>query len=305
MTTIPFWSPVVGLERSRQLGAGHVFFVHAWLGNNDNSGISPNEPFETITHALSLCGDDIHDYIIVMSSYAQEPAWPITVPVTHRAVHFVGLGSGTIGASLYPGVTDEPAIYLDTGAINCEIAGLNMGGGATHGCIEIGSCQKTWIHHNHFGNQDQLAGNLPAYGVHAPTGAAGFMVCEDNVFWGDQCNVGQGISINGIEIQSGAWMTIRRNRIMGCTVGIQVRACTGSMITENFIVCPDVLGAAINLVAHANTTGCMITNNVAMEGAETAMAANPFRDNNALDINHWGMNKCTLAGGIELNLLPA
>jgi len=101
-------------------------------------------------------------------------------------------------------------------------------------------------------------------------------------------------------------MTIRRNRFLGCTIGVRIRACTGSMVLDNYFTCPDVQGAAITLVAHAATTGCMITGNVAMEGAETAMAANPFEDLNAGDINHWGDNRCTLAAGmVSLAHVPA
>ena len=94
-------------------------------------------------------------------------------------------------------------------------------------------------------------------------------------------------------------MNIRRNMVMGCLQGIQIRSCTGTMVTDNYIVCPDAAGAAIDLVAHANTTGCMITGNAAMEGAEVAMAANPYEDLNAGDINHWGYNTTTFAGGVE------
>lgn len=305
---LPYWDPVAGLEHSRGWGAGHVFFVHAWNGNDDNSGISPNEPFETITYALSLCGDDVQDYIICMSTWTQEPSWPITVPITNRAVHFIGPGrdNGTLGAYLHPDVTDEPAFLLASGAVECEIAGFNMGGGATHGCIELESTQRAWIHHNHFGNSDQgLA--APAYGVDARVGGAvGFMVCEDNVFWGDQVDVDQGISVNGIEIESGAWMTLRRNRFMGCTIGIRLNSCRGNMITDNLFACPDVQGAAITMRAHANSVGNMITGNVAMEGAETAMAANPFLDLNNNDLNHWGDNRCTLAAGmVSLAHVPA
>lgn len=293
---LPYWDPVAGLEAQRQWGAGRVFFVHAWNGNNDNNGINPNTPFETITYALAQCGDDNQDYIICMSTWTQEPAWPITVGGTHRAVHFIGPGrdNGTLGAYLYPGVTDEPTFLLL--AVECEIAGFNMGGGATHGCIEIGSCMRSWIHHNWFGNQDQLAGNLPAYGVHAPTGPAGFMVCEDNVFMGDQVDVDQGISINGVDIQAGAWMTIRRNRFMGCTIGIRLVSCRGNMILDNVFACPDIQGAAITLIAHANCVGNMVNGNIAMEG-DVALAANLFLDQNVGNVNHWGDNRHLLAAG--------
>lgn len=305
---LPHWDPVAGLERTRQWGAGRIFFVHAFNGDNDNNGISPNEPFETITHALTLCGDDRQDYIICMSTWAQEPAWPIRVPITNRAVHIIGPGreNGTLGAYLYPGGANEPTFLLESGAVEVEIAGSNMGGGDDHGCIELESTQRAWILHNHFGNSDQGLGT-PSYGVSAPAGGSvHFMVCEDNVFWGDQVNVGQGISVNGFDIPWGSWMTIRRNRFMGCVIGIRLLSCGGCMLIDNLFACPDSEGAAITLVAHANSVGNMITGNVAMEGAETAIAANPFLDQNNNNLNHWGDNRCTLAlGMVSLAHVPA
>ena len=300
----PFSIPYTSREVNARAQPGRVFYVDAGIGDNDNSGIRPDEAFLSIIYALTQVRVDANDYIIVLVS--GEAAWPVTIGAAHSRVHILGSTNPPgLGQYLSPtGVADEPAFLIDNGSDTVEIAGFNLGAGNTHACIEVESSQRDWIHHCWFGNSDQGLGT-PAYGIQAPTGACGFLVVEDCLFLGDQVNVGQGISINGIDITAGAWMTIRRNRFMGCTIGVRIRACTGSMVLDNVFACPDVQGAAITLVAHAATTGCMITGNAAMEGAETAMAANPFEDLNAADINHWGNNTTTFAGGVEQAHRPA
>jgi len=303
---IPYTSRPIG---TNTMGVGKVFYVDAWTGNNDNSGIRPGEAFNTITYALTQVVAHRNDYIICFDTWQQEPAWPIELLNSHHRVHILGFTNPPgLGSYMYPDV-DEPTFHiaLTENPTLVEIAGFNLGGGANHGCIEIGSSQRNWIHHCWFGNADQLAGNTPLRGIDVPTGPVHFLTIEDCVFLGDENNIGGGISENGIEIGgNGGWMTIRRNRIMGCTIGIRIYWSRASMIYNNLFVCPDAAGAAITLRAHANNLGNMVTGNVAMEGAETAMVTNPFEDENNNDANHFGDNRCTLvAGAVDLAHLAA
>lgn len=290
---------------SRPQALGKVFFVECWSGDNDNNGIDPATPFNTITYALTQTVAKRNDYIICLETWQQEPAWPIEFTAANDWVHILGLTNpGMPTAYMCPDI-DEPTFLLAGTVDTVEIAGFNLGGGVTHGCIEVDSSQRNWIHHCWFGLSDQGLGT-PLRGIDVPTGPSGFLVVEDCVFIGDNCDCQGGISENGFDqAGGGAWMTIQRNRFLGCTIGYHSVGGGVNMILDNRFVCPDVAGAAIDLGPHANCKGNMIDGNVAMEGAETVMAANPFRDNNAGDINHWGRNYCTLAGGVEMLLKPA
>ena len=291
---------------TRPSAIGRVFYVHCWDGADTNNGISPNTPFQTIGAALTLVGDKRNDYIICLETWQQEASWPIELGAAHDYVHILGYTNPASLPVAYMSPDDDNCTFNLSGVTTVEIAGFNLGGGNSHGCIELGSSQRCWIHHCWFGNADQI-GDTPLHGIFGPTGNTGYLCVEDCVFLGDNNTVGGGLTANGFhQIGGGAWMTIRRNRFMGCTIGYYSLNGGISMIYDNLFVCPDVQGAAITLGANALSTGNMVTGNVAMEGAETAMAANPFLDNNVGDINHWANNKCTLvAGAAIVTNLPA
>jgi hypothetical protein len=202
----------------------------------------------------------------------------------------------------------DTALFELTNTWNIEIAGFNMAAGSSHGCIEIiGGQVNGWIHHNWFGNSDQLAGTTPLHGFYQVSGDCQGFCIEDNVFLGDQCNAGGGISGNGIEltgaVNSPSEMMIRRNIFHGCAIGINTPGMRRSYILDNKFACQDQVGGAITL--GANTQGNFIDGNHAGEG-DVALGNNPYSDANVGAANNWGVNQCTLvAGAAAMNNLPA
>jgi hypothetical protein len=292
---------------TRPPGLGRVFYVDGINGNNNNNGIDPGTPFLTITHALTHVVADRGDYIVVLNSWQQEPAWPITLNGNHRRCHIIGMTFEQSTPQCYMTPTDDNPVFLfDSGAYFIEIAGFNLGGGVSHGCIEIGSAQNNWIHHCWFGHADQLAGTTPLYGVWVNVGPAHGLCVDHCVFLGDQVDCGGGISANGIHTTGGGqqpkWATFKKNVFLGCTIGIYLFYGMTCMILNNKFACPDVQGAAITL--DTNCVANVVDGNSAMEG-DIAMVANPYLDNNAANQNHWGANYTSLAGGIANVALPA
>jgi len=132
-------------------GMGKVFYVAA-AGNDNYEGIDPSWPFASITYALTQCEDWRNDVIIVMNNTsANEAAFPIVVDV--NLVHIIGRWS-----EAYPNPTLVPTSDAAVFQIIkdwVEIAGLELGAGANHGCIESpagpGTVGHWWIHHCSFG----------------------------------------------------------------------------------------------------------------------------------------------------------
>ena len=70
-------------------GAGNVFWVDGINGNNANSGTRPDQPWLTITYALTQCVNEHNDYIMVLDAW-QEPA---AVDINVTRVHIIGLAN--------------------------------------------------------------------------------------------------------------------------------------------------------------------------------------------------------------------
>lgn len=278
------------------IGAGNVYWVDGINGLATNSGLRPDQPLLTIDSALALCVDDHNDYIMVLDCWQQEGAgnWPITVDVTR--VHIIGLpGSANGYNGGYPAMQppdDNPVFLIDAAGIYSEIAGFNLSGGATSGCIHLGQAIGVWIHDCIFGSD--LAGGTPQDGIRFTAGNAEILRVENCQFIGDNNNAKGVIARNAIEQPAGGGSRclnaiIRNNHFLGCLISINLGFAEGMEILDNVFGVLDLAnGEAITL--QVASEGCLVNGNHAMNGnAQVGYAQNPYRDLGAPD-NHWGVN---------------
>jgi len=258
-----------------------VFYVdsgHARTSDN-NDGTDPDNPLATITHALVHCTTNANDFIIVRQITNALETFPISI--TKNRVHLLSTFYRYGHGPEIRAVADTAGIVLN--ADNVEIAGFEINGGNTAGCIEAGAAA-TWgadIHHNRFGWQ----ATTPQDGIRM-TGAVDkpHWTIHDNWF-GDKI-VRDGIRIEQNSTRSEIWGNhFRQGAASG--VGIQlVTLCTDIYaIHDNvFRVVGATQGDAIT--CNINSLNCMFFGNQAMcLGANPAQ--NPYID---LGGNDWGVN---------------
>lgn len=258
-----------------------VFYVdsgHARTSNN-NDGTDPDNPMQTVTAALARCTANANDFVIVRQMTNALETFPITMSVNrvHLLSTFYRFGHGP---EIRP-VADTAGVLIS--ADNVEIAGFEINGGATAGCIDVKVASATWgadIHHCRFGfqtgGQDGIrmggAVDKPHWTIH------------DNWF-----NIGltrDGIRIDQNSTRSVIWNN-RFRMLDGAGVGINlVTLCTDiyGVFNNVFKVNGAVQGDAIT--CNVNSTGCMFDGNVGMD-AGAAPAQIPFLD---LGTNDWGVN---------------
>lgn len=281
-------NPVASAVLQRPAGAGRVFFVSQSAGDNDNNGLSPDTPFETLTYALTQCEDWRNDYIYILNSTDGEPLYPVVVAV--HAVHIIGVGV-TGGA---PGMDTT---RMSGGGANCmtltaqraEIAGLLFTSAAAYGIVGA-SAYRSWVHHCGFG-----VGGWPLdSGIRGAPDALGHGLIEDNFF--GEGFYGATQVVNGI-IDNFTNTTIRRNVFRGLSgVGISINQVEVGAIYDNYFFgwIQDAIAAgwAISLLG-AGCQGGIIANNFAAQCGD-ATGQNPYRDtstgNIATCLNAWAGN---------------
>lgn len=281
----------------------HVFFIHGTSGNDgvNTSGQIPDEPFLTITKALSECTTDTNDYIFILDYYqATGETWPISI--SKGQVHIIGIGYSSGPSSWIQPTGDTAAFSLTTGAKGVEIAGLEIGAGANHGCIEMATAG-LWNLHVHdcgFGTENGMTG---AYGIRTCDGAIGGelinALIENNRF-------GDKLTASGIEVPAALTgpndvngCVIRNNTFMvdNAAIGINVPKTTadfqdGGIFNNRFAVVPTTNGAAITW--GIGTKGMIDGNHVMSKDVETIMTVGtdiPIfcgTDGNAKE--SWGLN---------------
>lgn len=280
------------------IGAGNVFWVDGFNGNNANVGTRPDQPFLTITYALTQCIADHNDYIMVLDAW-QEPA---AVDVNITRVHIIGLGNYLRSNSNHPFVAlnaaADHAIFTVTAlSNNCEIAGFNLGGGATHAGIENagGTPMGLHIHDCVFGHS--FAGGTPQDGIRIEVNATNIRI-ENCIFLGVPGGKGT-LTRDGIRWLCGGDPlngNIENNQFKALPgIGInfaQVADATGGItIKDNVFSCgADTQGDAITL--QATTRGFIVVGNKALYGSATAaMVNNPYLDNTIVaPFNAWMCN---------------
>ena len=276
MTNLNPWQSA-GLAGAMRVGANQGIVVYVdGTGPDTNDGLSVETPLATITAALTLCTNGHQDYIIILDYW--QPAgetWPVNVNVEN--VSIVGAGyaghpwphlsppDDTAALNITAQQVDVSYLMPDGGdtSAGIEISGLPMGVSIHHcqfgtqyaaqdGIRITGDCPAGWYYNNQFGRL------LTRSGIRF-TGGGTFCRVEDNQFYGPQ-----GVQVYGNAIQY-------------------------SVICNNFFAMhADVAGDAITLTADA--VGVFIDGNSACWG-ETAVAHNnPYLDQAAVNVNHWGHN---------------
>lgn len=282
---------------------GSIFWVNTSgnRGSDDanNPGLHWKTPLLTIARAHTLCTTGQNDYVIVIDAWSEDTE---PIQITKDQVHIIGVGAlnsffglpkmGEEWVKVSPGA--DTAVFEFTGDY-CELAGFDIGGGATaNGCVDLSQPIGMWIHHNRFGSAQ--VGGTPLNGIYLSQSCHGVLI-EDNVFLGTGNGTLGTITGNGIlcsETEAVSWDhgIAQRNLFAGIPdVAIQLRLAHGTFILDNVIGCDaDTEGSAITLeVAGGGCRGCVINGNHANYG-DTAMGASPFLDQCAAGDNSWITN---------------
>jgi len=284
---------------------GNIFYVNGGAdgvttGDNGNQG-TKSKPFLTITYALTQCIENHDDYIICSNVHNQEPAWPVVVNVSH--VHIIGLTNpdGHQAELEPPGAPADTACFripLRAGGISgIEIAGFNLGAGATHGCIEVdGAAYGLWIHNCVFGHAWNSGGQDGIWFI--AMSCCQSCIVENCSFYGVED--GQGLLTQfGISAPADTahlrQCIIRNNYFSKLTSG--AISLLGDV--DNCVICDNHIGMGVNAVGHgidigAFATGNLIAHNEAGRGANCVATCtfNPFQDLGAADEdNDWMSNQ--------------
>ena len=276
-----FWAIMAGM-------VGNVYYVHS-SGSDSYSGLDKDHPLLTITAALAKVTHQNNDYIIILDYYQSTgETWPIAV--NKQRVHIIGVsGPGCPWPWVQP--PDDTAAFNFTGNNGySEIAGLELGAGASHGCIEVthGGIWGLNIHHNHFGTD--TIGMTGLYGIYTPVGALMSSLIEHNKFGGGLTS--DGINVPGnTAANSLRGCVIRKNFFRPDGIGINIQVAAdfdeGGIFDNRFVMSSDATGKAITLVA--GVVGGMIDGNVAGVTGQEAPTNNPYLATTACG-PAWGVN---------------
>jgi len=271
---------VEGLHAAARLGVnkvmGNIFYVLGFApGSDSNSGLSPDDPFLTIAHALDQCVADHDDYIIIMDCWQQED-FPIDVDVSR--VHILGVDNynGFLPRMAPPG--DTPIFNITQSYV--EIGHLCLSGGDGHGAIEIlGILARSRIHDCVFGIPAACQDGI----VFDVTADATETMIDHNLF------SGPGIVRDAIRIEAAATRAMIRNNVMrqvgGVGINVLAEAHLNDILDNTISLAADGEGAAISFI-NAASADCIVDHNSAMFGI-TKMGQNPYFDDGG---NDWGCN---------------
>lgn len=276
-----------GNDQTRVLGpgAGNIYYVNGYTGDDTNDGLSPLTAKLTITAGIGLCTDAAgqNDYVFVLrypSAGAAGETWPIAVD--KESMHLIGAGLYGASTACWIAPSDDNAAFAIS-KHGVEIAGFDLAAGASHGCIEnSGTVWRAHIHHNDFALQ-----RTAQDGIRTGIGSVDcpHWLIEDNVF-------GEGIdNVSRADIYCAHNMTrsiIRNNlfRVPDGAIGVHLAGlCTGyiSILDNYFQVTDNAAGEAITTSA---TAVGIATGNVAAEG-KAALNNNPYVDGGSFS---WGVN---------------
>lgn len=283
-TKSPAWY-MGGLAASLRPGAnqGDVIYVDG-NGPDTNSGLRPDRPVASFLRALSLCTNDRNDTIVVLDYWAAATEeWPIVVDKSMVSIIGVPL-AGAMWPQINP-VGDFAGFSITAAGV--EICNLSVNGGAGHGAIEIAAA--IWgseIHHCWFGEmgtaQDGIRGVAPFDAIYLKV-------------WG--CRFGAGLTRDGVRLDHNAtrgmigapglesnWF----RGIPGIAINVVNQFSQGGIFDNRISMPADTAGDAITLAAGA--VGIHVDGNSASFGETAAAHNNPYLDNNAADLNTWGMN---------------
>jgi hypothetical protein len=253
--------------------------------HNNNDGLSPYTPKQTLTAGLALL-DDLSDDVLFVVNYGSngrlaEPSWPVTI--SKSIVHVVGLQS--MDNSKWPAVKpDDDNHAFDVTGHRVELAQLEVGGGATKAAIHVGSAGGIWslcLHDLWFGITGDTAGQD---GVFVETGEdAPYLEVYD-------CRFGNSLTRHGVYINGNATRGILGKqghgnkflKVPNIAMNISGPAGLDEIVDNLFSLPSDTLGYAITM--SALSSGALVSGNKASFKI-AAMTNNPFRD--LSNANHW------------------
>lgn len=295
------WPPSMGSPGvDRPPAGGRVFYVRS-TGSNNNNGMDPGTPFQTITYALTQCVAGRGDYVIVMdNTSANEPAWPIVVDIT--IVHILGRWGAPYAEPSIRAVGAGNACF-QLAAPWIEIAGLELGAGDDATPIIIsppgpGTIGEWWIHHCTFGWI--IGASFGTDGIWVQnTHDAPQCVIENCWFRGPQAAVG-GLTRDGIRIEGNATRSVFRNNLfMRLTGGVGIHCIQngsdiGAILDNGFFVpIADALAVGWAITMELGVGNALISGNRASQTGDNT-GSNPYRDLStgaiATCLNGWGMN---------------
>jgi hypothetical protein len=172
-----------------------VYYVNgtSWGdGDDTNSGLRPDDPFMTLTHAIDQCTDERFDTIVVVDIWQPTgEAWPIVVD--KRNVSIVGARGGTYNPWPCIRATGDTAVF-EVRAGGVRIIDFHLEAGATHACIEFGGAaqpERVGVYGCYF--------NAGTYGIDIGVNEASFGIQIDGCYFATYLTAG------GICVHQGGW----------------------------------------------------------------------------------------------------
>lgn len=125
--------PVTGIA-SDGTSSPRAFFIHGYLGNDGNTGLTPKSPLKTLTAAYALCEDGRGDTVYILNDGTSTASVrDVALTWAKDNCHIVGLCAPTIvnqRARIAPPTTDTTDVdaytpYLTLSASGCVIANVS------------------------------------------------------------------------------------------------------------------------------------------------------------------------------------
>lgn len=288
-----------GMSAALPVGFGNIFYIN---GGSDgpvvdtNDGLTPTTPKRLLQSAIDLCVSGNNDVVIVLNyggNARAVEAWP--VEVNKDMIHIFGVGDPAqkwpVVSVLAPAGADtaNPALYV-TGQ-RVEIAGLELGGGDTAGCVHPGpiggGAWGVWIRDCFFGITGDSVGQD---GIRVVAGADAPYLTVTGCQFGPYLTR-DGIRVDGVTTRGQLGLPGYPANLFKVIPGIAVNMVGGSAspaICNNVMFLPsNTAGKGITL--GAGVAGGYVHGNYANYG-DTEAANNPFTDGAGAGANHWVLN---------------
>lgn len=264
---------------------GDIYYVKGQSprGSDANDGLSVGTPLLNLATAIGRV-EDYHDDVIVILDAPFDDDFPIVL--NKNRMHIIGVDNWNgMRPRLVP-ATENPYFQFPGDVSYIELAHLaidvlSVHDAPTEPAIEIlgGVEGRSRIHDCWLGwigcSQD---------GITVANDAPEFLI--------DHCLFGEGLTRDGVRIDSAFSRSIIRDNIFRRPAGVGINAGVGTIgshmgavIHNKFSLPSDTKGKAISFV-HADCEGALVDQNSAMFG-KTIMGQNPYIDDGG---NDWGCN---------------
>lgn len=261
---------------------GSVFFVNGitWsngfaTGSDSNPGTF-DEPFMSLTYALSKCTTEGNDYIYLLDYYQPTgETWPVSI--NKSLVSIIGVHGGhplTKWLHMYA-VGSNAAIDVVADDVYLEGIGFQPHANSAGVTLDEGKKQ-LWINNCYFPSG--------TYGVHSTAGDWGFDLAITNCFFLSSLSVG-GVYIN--DDPPGVYMENNHfDRHTGVSIDIE-QGAYHRIINNKFAMSADTSGLAVTL--GTSVSRAFVSGNEAAYG-EASGSTSPYKDEGTSTTNNWGLN---------------